>query len=839
MATTLMLENAGLRVEFNEPQVHPFLSFHLQAADGEWQPVVFLGARQVRFAHRGSSFPRIIADGDEQESGTRLEMSEPSHGGPAAALTDIRGGFEIASAVELLEGGPAVRVTHTLTSLVDVTLNRAFDRFDLICAPGADQPGVLDYCFVPHLRPEEDMVIGDHVFRSPVIMMKKGEVFFALVPDLDVLGEEYRNGGARYYLDLAVSGGENQSPALCFGLGRTRPSGHVYFREDFRRGLDISAGDRVSLGYYLFIGNEDLRREVLSFMWERYGRPHLESGMPQVASLDRYASAGLARMFKRPDIFREFELEGQPCGGTIGIHLVNRRGVRLMDKGELDGYLKHQDAAIWVQRTWLDRIMSRPAAAKVLEKVTYRYGPKVPPQVFFQSWFNNLRSAYGAYWFARKWNDHELLDAAQAVKNLAVLAPREGGAFPAVCYITGEGVGWCRGTQAFRHVDRYHTADCATTAYYMALWFRDHEGDPRLLRRCREFAEFLLKAQQPSGAFPAWVEPALPSPIASEELKESATTACPAMFLALLYLVDNDARYLEAAVRAADFVTSDVVPRQKWFDYETFYSCSFKRLGLFDRYTGTFPQNTMSMYWAAEMYRLLYLATGDAVYLDTGLQVLDHLCLYQQVWDPPFLSIDAFGGFGVMNTDAEWNDARQGLFAPVLMEYYRVTGNPEHMERGIAALRASFTTMYIEENRAVAPGNMQAAHPGETGSVAENYGHFGYDYRTTGYLQSDWGAGSASAAAAYTGKHFGDIYVDVERARAFGINGCRVESVERSGGTILLEVVKQIESGLEVLVKVSDPAPPGLGVIVNGEAARRTPAGYFRAVLHGTRDRTT
>lgn len=831
MATALMIENSRLRVEFNEPGVHPFLSFLLPAPDGDWEPVVFLGARQVKYAHKGSSFPRIFAEGEEQEAGVQLEMDESLAKGAAAALTDIRGGFEIASAVELLDRGPVARVTHTLTSLVDVTLNRAFDRFDVICSPGADQPGALDYCFVPHLRPEEDMVIGDHAFRSPVIMMRKGEVFFALVPDLDLLAEEYARSDARYYLDFVAAGGENQSPAVCFGLGRSRPSGHVYFKEDFKRGLEIRAGDRASLGYYLFIERADSRGEVLSFLWDSYGRRHLNSGRPQVVSFDRYASAGLARMFKRPDLFREFELEGQPCGGTVGIHLVNRRGVRLMNRGELDGYLRHQDAAIWIQRTWLDRIMSRPAAARLLEKVTYRYGPKVPPQIFFQSWFNNLRSAYGAYWFARKWNDRELLDAALAVKNLAILAPREEGAFPAVCYVTDEGVDWCRGTQAFKHVDRYHTADCATTAYYMALWFRDHEGDPRLLRRCREFAEFLLRTQLPSGAFPAWVEPAQPSPIASEELKESATTACPGMFLALLFLIDPDARYLQAAKKAAEFLAAEVIPRQKWFDYETFYSCSHKRLGLFDRYTGTFPQNTMSMYWAAEMYRLLHLATGDAGYLDLGVQVLDHLCLYQQVWDPPFLSIDAFGGFGVMNTDAEWNDARQGLFAPVLMEYYRATGDPRHMERGISALRASFTTMYIEENRLVAPGNMQAVHRGETGSVAENYGHFGYDYRTTGYLQSDWGAGSASSAAAYAEKHFGDIFVDLERTKAFGVNGCRVDSVRRSGDRVAIGVTKQVDAGLEVLVKLSDPAIPVVEVEVNGVAASRTATGHFRAVL--------
>ena len=41
---------------------------------------------------------------------------------------------------------------------------------------------------------------------------------------------------------------------------------------------------------------------------------------------------------------------------------------------------------------------------------------------------------------------------------LAILAPDEEGAFPAVCYPTDEGVFWSRGTRAFKHVDEYHPA---------------------------------------------------------------------------------------------------------------------------------------------------------------------------------------------------------------------------------------------------------------------------------------------------------------------------------------------------------------------------------------------
>ena len=827
----MKVETERLRIELNEPGVHPFLSFLLPDGDGSWSPAVILGARQLRYSHKGASFPRLICDGDEVETGDSLEVRSSGEGLGRVAVTDSRGPFDIESELTIEEGGQVVHVVHTLTAKRDAELNRVFDRYDFITAPGAGPDNPLDYSFVPHLRPRENMVIADHVFRSPVIMMRQGDIFFAVVPDLKLLSDAYQGGPARYYLDFVLSGGENHSPAVCFGLGRTRPTGHVYFESAFRNPLELGGGQSLTLGYYLVVDRGGFSTgELVDFLWERFGREHLDSGLPQVASWDRYASAGLNRMFKRSDLFKEFELDGQHCGGTVGIHLLTRKGVRLMGLRELNGYLRFQDTALFLQRAVLERITERPRGARLLESLTYRYGPRVPPQILFGSWFNNLRSAYGAYWFARKWNDHELLESALAVKNLAILAPREKGAFPAVCYATEDGLYWSRGTRAFKHIDWYHTADCSTTAYYMVLWFRDHEGDPRLLGRCREYAEFLLNIQLASGAFPAWVQLAGTGPRISPDLRESATTACSAMFLAMLYTVDRDPRYLESAVKACDFLAAEVIPDQKWFDYETFYSCSHKRLGLFDAYTGTYPQNTLSMYWAAEALRLVHIATGDGKYLELGTEVANHLCLYQQVWDPPFLSINAFGGFGVMNTDGEWNDSRQALFAPLLMDYFRLTGGASYMERGIAALRASFTLMYLDENWKVAPANMGAFKTDEMGSVAENYGHFGYDHRTSGYLESDWGPGSACQAAAYVQKHYGDIFVDTVEKRAFGINGCRVNRLEVHDDLLSLEVQSQIDSVTGVVVKLSESAP-GLRVEVNGKPAARLREGEYRVLL--------
>lgn len=821
--------NDSLRLEFNEPGVHPFVSVLLPDDDGGWSAAALLGARQQRYFHTGAAFPRLITGGNEQDMGP-LTQIDPLDGGLGVSIKDVRGGFAIETRLTLEEEGPMVHVVHRLTPTAEASVNRVFDRFDFVVAQG-EEASTLDYSYVPHLQPRSEMLVSDQVFRSPVVMMQKGDVFFAVIPDLEALEEAYRESPARYYLDFRVSAGENHSPTVSFGLGRSHVKGHVYFESDFQREIEAPAGQTLTLAYRLVadrggFGPDD----AVHWLWERYGRRHFLSGAPQTAGWDRYASQGLTRIFKRPDLFRTFDLEGQKCGGTIGIHFMTRRGVKVMSLRQLQRYLRYQDLVLAVTRKGIEQMSERPWLERVYERLGYRYGPKAPPQVFMQAWFNNLRSAYGAYWFARKWNDHELLDRALAVKNLAILAPREQGAFPAVCYPTDEGVFWSRGTRGFKHVDWYNTADCATTGYYMAHWFRDHEGDPRLLARCRALAEFLLGIQLPSGAIPAWVQPAPGNNRVSADLKESAMTAAPAMFLAQLYLVESDVRYLEAAIKACDFLAREVIPRQKWFDHETFYSCSKKRLGLFDENTGTYPQNTMSMYWAAEALRLVYQATLEDEYLEQGIKVLNHLCLYQQVWDPPFLSINAFGGFGVMNTDAEWNDARQALMAPLLMDYYRLTGREEYMERGISALRASFTTMFIDENRKVAPGNMRIAVPEETGSVTENYAHFGYDHAVPGFLDSDWGAGSACHAAAYAQQHFGDIFVDLDRMKAFGINGCRVVSLKSVGGKIALEVVSHIDPEVEAVIKL-DGGAPGVPVEVNGTQAHMTRTGVYSVLL--------
>jgi len=70
----------------------------------------------------------------------------------------------------------------------------------------------------------------------------------------------------------------------------------------------------------------------------------------------------------------------------------------------------------------------------------------------------------------------------------------------------------------------------------------------------------------------------------------------------------------------------------------------------------------------------------------------------QASWQPPYMYVPVLGEFGVMNADGEWLDARESLFAEIILLYGIELGEEEYIQRGLAALRSSFVMMYCPEN---------------------------------------------------------------------------------------------------------------------------------------------
>jgi hypothetical protein len=327
-----------------------------------------------------------------------------------------------------------------------------------------------------------------------------------------------------------------------------------------------------------------------------------------------------------------------------------------------------------------------------------------------------------------------------------------------------------------------------------------------ILRFARGFGEFLLKHQRADGVIPSWYDPVTLEP-APPLRDENGETAGAALFLVELFDRTNDRRYLEAAEQAMKYILTRVVPERTWYDFETFFSCSRKPLGFFDRFTGQPPQNTLSMHQAAEACLALHRATRDVQYMRHGEVILDYLCLYQQVWSPQWLSRELFGGFGVQNTDAEWSDSRQGYFAMTLMDYYDLTGREEYFERGVAALRSMFSLFESPESP----------------RTAENYAHSGTD-APAGVTGLHWGTGSSVVSIHLLRQRYGDAHVNLASQWGAGIDGCTVTNVAVKGSRVDIMLTDNLSTRRSVRLTFAGLSRPRYTVRVNGGKAGDYPA---------------
>jgi hypothetical protein len=340
---------------------------------------------------------------------------------------------------------------------------------------------------------------------------------------------------------------------------------------------------------------------------------------------------------------------------------------------------------------------------------------------------------------------------------IALAAPQREGLFPAVLVADEQG-GW-RWSSSDRRPpsvteEACHLVDAAFTCRQLLEW-HGLTGDARALARVERFAERLVALQRPSGAFPGWVEP---DGRVAAELAEGPESAVSVALL--LELGRPEGR--EAARRGLAFL--EVIARDgRWEDFETYYSCASwgapGQLGRRVERNGVYKQNTLSIAWCAEAFLLAGRAESDPVACGLARRCLDELSLYQAVWDPPFLPAPAHGGFGVMNADAEWNDARQSLFAPLYLELGRQMGDRELVERGVSALRASFSMLYCPENAALAQAyerRFPFFGPESYGFMMENQGH-DVAQPIGPFTIFTWGNGSALAAVASVRDRFPEL----------------------------------------------------------------------------------
>jgi hypothetical protein len=645
---------------------------------------------------------------------------------------------------------PAITVQTLNEQITKITLtytiagDLAQDDWKVQIAP-AFEPS---FHWAPLLTPKTENIIAQHVFRSPAVIMADSNLEISLIPDLDLVGQE---PGVTWYMDM-----DALSNTMTLGLSRSALSAHVQYVR--KNGMVIPAG---TMRFAFYIISEKVAqsatpwRSAEAFLWEHWGKTLFEKGEPLDSDPDIYVKHTYDWAFHnwRNAVWQEFRLDGKTVGAPVFI--VN--------------------------------VTQSPNYPGLVNEREFR-------SIWNQAWFSSLRSAEGLYRYARRTQNDSLLQKARMTKELALSFPQKDGLFPSVIGTPMEKVkigdqevsrstGW--GHYFFGNSNRnpqdpwgnasrapYHILDMSWTADHMLEWYEELEKDDRLLAYAKRYADKLLQLQDTAGFFPAWLDATSLSPL--PQLKQSPETSESVCFLLRLYKITGEEKYKAAALKALDAVRKDIVPIGRWEDFETYWSCSMMygdSLGRKMARNDQFKQNNLSMFWTADALYWAFQLTGDSVYLWDGRRVLDELLMYQASWQPPYIYIHALGGFGVMNGDGEWNDARQSLFAELIIKYGRLLGSEEYIQRGIAALKASFVMMYCPENpdtRAQWEKVYPFFNDKDYGFMMENYGHGGVtSVEGLGigeFTIYDWGNGAAAEAYNRMVDHYGtDFWEHMEK----------------------------------------------------------------------------
>lgn len=604
-----------------------------------------------------------------------------------------------------------------------------------------------DFHWTPHLTPTDNHIIDQHSFRSPALVVSSSEKLLILVPDLDIMKIKTP---VRWYMDLnAVNN------TLTLGMSSYEVKEHVLYVR--KPGATYPEG-KIDIGFFILYSSkeDDIKnpwRKSLAFLWKNWGKALFEAGNPLEGNLEPYVKHTYNWALKgwKDSVWQEFDLYGRRVGAPVFI-------VNVTQSPNYQGEVNEREfRSIWNQ-----------------------------------AWFSSLRSASGLFRYARRTINRDLLNKASLTKELALSAPVENGFFKTVVAtemmtIDIEGKKYNRskgwetaywGNSNRNPVNRpsgkpsrqdpaiapYHILDMSWTALLMLRWYEELEKDERLLNFTETYADSLLKLQDQKGFFPAWLDIETLKPL--NILNESPESSMSVTFLLKLAQITKLQKYKKAALKAIDAVCREIIPEGRWEDFETYWSCSSygrgNLVGKKVRRNNMYKQSNFSMFWTAEALYEAYKATGYKRYLLLGQRVLDEMLMTQASWQPPYMYVNVLGGFGVMNSDGEWNDSRESLFSEIIIKYGKELKIKEYIQRGLAALRASFVMMYCPENPKTKKQwekKYPFFGPEDYGFTMENYGHGGTTNPEGGgmgvFTIYDWGNGAAAEAYNRLVDHFG------------------------------------------------------------------------------------
>jgi len=671
----------------------------------------------------------------------------------------------------------------------------------------------LDFVKVPHTRTEKYYVMADHKLGTPAIILSKDKKSMALIADVANIPE---NRKFKMHMDM----NHLDDRRMSYGFRDWKTIEHVMFKSKPRYKLkfDPKIQEKFELTLMIRIGiyesKELLLRDVSRFLWNYFGKLKMKDILPQTLPFEQFSTYSFDRLTdpNKYDFWREFEYEGKQCGGLISRAGTGKSRGKFISvtPDDVENYIKHPTYEHWYIKfafftlfnlSWHDNWILHFIAKGIQKRITENY------ECFWnQAWFLNVRTAYSLRSLGEMLNNEEYCEKANKILNSAITTPMKGGYFPSITIFTTEGIRFIEGVTAFVPHHEYNTVDMALTGYWMLTYAEkfDYYKD-EIVNKLKLVGNDLLKLQLDSGAFPTIIkvnenDDGTVSTIPQKDLLyETPGSSAIGMFLCKLYKTTNDSKYLEAAKRIIPYLEKDVLPINKWYDYETFFSCTmhghrFSESEFLDKYTLSLPQNTMCIYWTTDFLRELFEITRDEKHLNLGAYVLDYLSMFQQLFNAHFLQFQGFGGFCSQNNDAEWSDTRQALFSHELLKYYAHTGEEMYLERAIAALKASFVLLTHEKNKKVAPGNYMYITEDDYGALFENYAHCGCDHAVQGVVTIDWSWGTSTLAFMTLREQCGDLFIDKDKA--YGINGCAVQDIKKENTSlnITLDVLPEKKS---------------------------------------------
>jgi hypothetical protein len=568
-----------------------------------------------------------------------------------------------------------------------------------------------DSTYLPGIRPLENDVVGDHVFRAPVAVAQRGEIAAMIFPNLDLLAE---HRPMHTILDLDCASSVFDGALMSYGFCAHRVRGHVYYELDFDNPHAVPSELRLGMSIVLDAESKPkaAHEETSRFLWDRHGSRYLDRILPQAMPFAEYAKvcypAALEEKLKEWQLgWFEHEIDGHICGGVPS------------------GWGFHRGWVSW------------------------------------QAWFNQLRSAYGMRSWGRRLGVSDWVEKADKMLNLALAAQMDRGACP-----TTYGIHTREWIPSLLQPDNpvgpayYDLTSMAWKGIWLLRWataFADCPRRQEIFDHCTAMGDYIVGHQHDDGSIPPWItrdHRAIPV------LSHSAQTALPAWFLLVM-----GSRYRDAGLRACDFLCREVVDGNYYYDFETFFSCSKKPCietagfpdheAMRDPHSLQPPENSLSMQWCAHALRSAFEATSDDQYLDKSLLALERMNLYQSVWPVSYLKTAyTFGGFGVQNSDGEHNDARQAQFGDTLCDFGVFLNRRDLFERGVAAVRASMALINhpLHEKLGIYPN---PNYP--LGLEPENCCHEGTDTQA-GRTGFDWGEGSGLTSMAILLDSYGPVY---------------------------------------------------------------------------------